>query len=492
MSASPVDLFLRVPDSVAGSPAQSSRFVRRTAASLLVLALMIAGTFGPLLARMVDNVVLQKRMRGIPKVEVAAPTDYGAHSLLTEMMRTSGKPVVPHPAYHIMLLGMQAIVERLGPTPPRLAPEDATMESLSQAVMANRWPVLATIARKYRDAAIIVSLFWCEALAAMIYLLLRRQLPVTMPWGDPLAIALSWMLMIVAPIIALAPLDGRFYLGYIGLNVLHNPTLLVIKPLAMLWFCWAAYAFPSDALLRTGVNARVICERGSSWLAIFGVALLAMLATFSKPSYTICILPAISACAGWRLLHGRRVRWNLLLAGMILPAVAVLLWQYSWQYNQTAHTLNGKTYRIVFHPLAAVSSWSQFVIYKGMLSVVFPVMVALFYARQTWQSTRMRLAWLVFAVSAAQFYLIAEEGREADGNFTWGAQIALFILFTESVMLILHRDPMFSPVGETPPLKHRLLWRLSFCAVAFVCHVGAGGYYYYHLLTGNRATNFFG
>ena len=491
MSASPIDLFLRMPESIVGSPAQASRFARRTVLSLIILALLTAGTFGPLLARMVDNVVLQKRMRGIPQVEVAAPTDYGAHSLLAELMRVTGRPVVPHPAYHIMLLGVQMGVERFGNSAPQPAPQNVTVEDLRQAVLANRWPVLAVIARKYRVAAITVSLFWCEALAGMLYLLIRRQLPPMVVWGDALAVALSWMMMIVAPIIALASFDQRYYLGYIGLNVLHNPTMIVVKPLALLWFCWAVFTFPADERSSAGIDP-TSHDRRPTWPVIFGVALLAMLATLSKPSYTICILPAVSLCAAWRLLRGGRVRWTVLFAGMIVPATAVLLWQYHWQYNQAAHTINGKTYRIVFHPLAAVSSWSQHVIWKGVLSVVFPATVAVIYAPETWRSVRLRLAWLVFAVASIQFYLIAEEGREADGNFTWGAQIALFILFAESVMLILRRDRLFATCAEKSKPRYAIPWRLALCTTAFACHVAAGIYYYHHVLTGNRALNFFG
>jgi hypothetical protein len=48
------------------------------------------------------------------------------------------------------------------------------------------------------------------------------------------------------------------------------------------------------------------------------------------------------------------------------------------------------------------------------------------------------LAWGVFIVGAGMTYLLAEEGgREYNLNFSWSAQVGLFILFVQSAMFLI-------------------------------------------------------
>ena len=50
------------------------------------------------------------------------------------------------------------------------------------------------------------------------------------------------------------------------------------------------------------------------------------------------------------------------------------------------------------------------------------------------------LAWLVFGIAAAYGYLLAEaEPNMGDGNWLWSGQVALFVLFAESVLFLRSR-----------------------------------------------------
>ena len=142
-------------------------------------------------------------------------------------------------------------------------------------------------------------------------------------------------------------------------------------------------------------------------------ALLAGAATLAKPSFTVAAVPALGL---WRVL----ARW--------LPRAVDT--------------------RAARAPIA------------------FPLCVAL--AR--WPASRrdgpLMLAWLVFVIAAAYGYLLAEaEPNTDDGNGLWSGQVALFVLFAESILFLRSRG-----FHGSPPTRR---WRRA-CALVFALHLACG------------------
>ena len=106
---------------------------------------------------------------------------------------------------------------------------------------------------------------------------------------------------------------------------------------------------------------------------------------------------------------------------------------------------------------------------KFVLSLLFPVGVYVLYFREARTSLRLNLSWLAFLVGASFTYLVAEKKRVLDGNFTWGAQVALFVLFVESVALVVRSTPVNSAGRPAPggrngspsPAVARRTWHTS-------------------------------
>jgi hypothetical protein len=85
----------------------------------------------------------------------------------------------------------------------------------------------------------------------------------------------------------------------------------------------------------------------------------------------------------------------------------------------------------------------------------------------------MIIAWLTFFFSAVQLYLLAEDGgRIVDGNFRWGAQVALLVLFVTSVRSVIQEE-----LKVELPWRQRLRSRWPVYA-SYLLHV-AGGIAYY-------------
>ena len=94
---------------------------------------------------------------------------------------------------------------------------------------------------------------------------------------------------IAVPIGLLWSLDKLLYIGYVGITTYHSPTMLFLKPFALLQFIYAYHCFKDNYPIK-------------KW-HIVAVAISSLLSTFVKPSLAICILPALFSLAAYRLLQ---------------------------------------------------------------------------------------------------------------------------------------------------------------------------------------------
>jgi hypothetical protein len=252
---------------------------------------------------------------------------------------------------------------------------------------------------------------------------------------------------LLAPVILLAPLDGRFYYGYIGLASYHNPTVHFLRPFALLSFILVLRAFEI---------------KRSSWGWIVLSAGVIILSAQAKPNYALSILPALVCMAVLWRLQRQSIDWRMLLAGAVLPGIAVLGLQSVLMFRSNG----GEQAGIVFAPLLVESDFSGYLFWKFLLSIVFPLVILAGNFRSMLKQPAVLLAWIAFLGGAVQVYGFAESGtRELHGNFRWSAQITLFLLFAVSIRWMVQN----LPAGW----KQRLpAW------AAYLAHVAAGIVYY--------------
>lgn len=264
-------------------------------------------------------------------------------------------------------------------------------------------------------------------------------------------VAWAVTLVIVTPVIAPTLLDGAYYFGYIGLANYHNPTVHVLRPLALVMFFYALSALEHP--------------RHSFW-HILVCALVFAAGTFLKPSYTVSLGPVLVGVVLVQTLVRRQpVDWRLLVLGMGLPSVLFLAPQYVITYLQ-GEPDGG----IALMPFAAARMLSGYLPLKFLMSIFFPLVVLLLNFRRVLQDRVLWLAWLVFAWGAAQFYLLIELGsRYTHANFVWGAQITLFVVFAATARFLLGR--------ETVPLRLQA-WRALLLYAAYLLHIISGVSYY--------------
>ena len=219
-------------------------------------------------------------------------------------------------------------------------------------------------------------------------------------------------LTIAAPVMALAGLDGLYYFGYIGLASYHNPTVILLRPLALFSF------------------GMLVQEIENQTRAVWGVILLSsILVAFSglvKPSYIFCLLPVAFLFSAWRWWMHKPIDLRFLTFGVFLPGFGILAVQGLMTYLLPS---SGGS-RLILAPFLVVSGYSNFLGAKLFLSILFPLAVMLFSWRNFSKDPVIQMLTLAFVFGLTQAYLLAESGdRLMDGNFLWGAQIILFLIF---------------------------------------------------------------
>ena len=132
----------------------------------------------------------------------SAEPDYAPHAGWAQQLAETGRIGAPHPLFHLLTAAVHALL----PVPSYLA------------------------------AAVVVGSAAQVGLALVLYrLILADQERPTPPeaWA-----AAGWALalMLLGPISVFTWSRHQLYLGYIMPNVFHNPTVTLLKPLAVAWF----------------------------------------------------------------------------------------------------------------------------------------------------------------------------------------------------------------------------------------------------------------
>lgn len=302
----------------------------------------------------------------------------------------------------------------------------------------------------FETDSIIAALF-CEVLTAFV--LLQWFLPALAESNlSPLKkVVIVLGLMVASPISVFWLLDRRMYLGYIGITSYHNPSIILLKPFAILQFIYAY---------------RLFTNRKLSWGQTGVAFVVSLIATFLKPSFAICIVPALGIMTLYYLAQKKPVDFRGLLFGLLVPMLGMLVWQFVITY------ITDESAGIAFIPFGVMKAYSKYLVPKLIVSILFPLSVTVLYIKRALFDVRMILSWLIFLFGAFFTYFFAETGqRFYDGNFGWSGEIALVVLFITSTLFYLETPKVY----RNSDIMLKIVW---------ASHVLFGvAYYFYCLFT---------
>lgn len=334
------------------------------------------------------------------------------------------------------------------------------------------------------DAGAVVMVVMYLALLGVLYWQLRRYLPPT--WG---AIAVGVMtalgLTIVAPINFFTP--QNLYLGYFPSHVYHNPTIIMMKPFAVLLFFAALALYGRKQTL-------------AAWWAI-PYALLTGVCLLAKPNFILAFVPALGLVTAYHLLNQARiewqqrtddddnwlgwawrtwthtpVNWTVLLGGITFPAIAILVYQsMTWT---SSGGIGVDPFRVFFEwTLHYDKNADQQILFKLVMSVAFALVVTLTHIKRALTDRMMLTAWLNLAISAAFAYLLVDYTVIAAGDFGWTGQIGAYMTFVAAAIFLAREyRTLFTQGMIGLSIDGRI--RLLACSLVLVLHVIAGIHWY--------------
>ncbi len=228
------------------------------------------------------------------------------------------------------------------------------------------------------------------------------------------------------PIAFLFPYDKHFYCGYVVSNVYHNPTILLLKFIALLHF--------------TLMCNLLICNQFHRYVnsKIFLLALFTALTIIAKPSYIITLLPAIFVLF---LIQNISKRWEgynffVVILGIVIPAMMILLWQYNFFYGAGSPNSIGFGFLEVY----SIKSQAWTLVPKLLASMAFPISVIAVMRLKLINQLEFQLSALMLLFALIYSYVLVDNvnGVGGSGNFWWSAQITNFIFLFVCIKYYLH------------------------------------------------------
>lgn len=359
------------------------------------------------------------------RVQVSLARDFVDHNMFASILATNPDALLPHFLYHVTVVGLVRII-------PFLSIDNASflvmVAAYGGAALATYWLVRWLVTFKNEAA-----------------------------WQPMLGAGLTLGLMLLGPISFVSDsFNPAEYSSLIYPNTYHNPTIAFLKPLALFVFLLLAKGI-TDARFQTGSTAVLLAG-------------LTAAATLAKPNFTIELLPALLLLVPYHYWRTRLFGWRWITGAIVLPAGLVLGWQYWFlaQSQSPSALLNADT-TFVFAPFHLyVNAWdipAYWLLPELMLSLLFPLAVYALYWRQARHMRVLNLAWIILLVALAQTYFFVEAPVASNGNLTWGAQIALFIVFAVSAGVL------WRMVTETQNKNRGWDWRFMLCGIIFGAHL---------------------
>lgn len=306
------------------------------------------------------------------------------------------------------------------------------------------------------------------------------------------SVALFFVSMLFPPKGIYLPGIEHNYLGVFTANPFHNATYMAARPftiLAYLWFAklldvyeqgysgkWRLSKCSTAAGNLTSDEAATNARQGVAMCDYVLFALFLLLATMTKPSFTIVMVGAAGLIMVWRMVRSKFQNfWSTIQLGLcFIPTFIDLLYQFKGVFVPT----EGEEGGIGFTFGKIWGLYTDNLPLAICLGVGFPLAVLVLNWKQLKTNTLFRFAWQIYLMGFAMAFFLYEKGfRWADFNFSWGYMCGIFFAFLGSMMVLLpatgqKKKPLWLALQWGP-----FLWHLA-CGIYYFIGIAQGQMYY--------------
>lgn len=253
--------------------------------------------------------------------------------------------------------------------------------------------------------------------------------------------------------------EGR-YKGVFSPNPHHNATYLAARPFAIVCF------FQFTELLQ-GYEKKFSWKKGVS----FGIFLL--LATMTKPSFTLVLVATAGVVMVYRLFRSKfaNLRNTILLGLCFVPTFLDLLYQFGGVFGPKEGAETG----VGVGWLVAWSYHCSNIPVAILAALAFPCVVLLLHHREWKRDHIYRFSVQFVLMSLGTVLLLYEKGfRVGDMNFSWGYMYGIFFAFVGASVVMV----------KSTVSRDRKWYVLVPEWAVYLLHLGCGLLYFKNSLVG--------
>ncbi len=289
-------------------------------------------------------------------------------------------------------------------------------------------------------------------------------------WGrgvllSVLAVSLFFISMLYPPRGIYLPGILFKYAGVFTANPFHNATYMAARPFAILAFLGYARILP---VYEEGIHGD---KRKIQDYVFFSLSLL--LATMTKPSFTIVLVGAAGVIMLFRMLRSgfRNFVPTLQLGLCFIPTFLDLLYQYKGVFVPEEGMEGGIGF-------CFGEVWAQYctnIPLAVCLAIGFPLLVLLLNFRELKENAMYRFSWQIYLMSFFMAFFLYEKGfRKVDFNFSWGYMYGIFFCHMGALLVLIKSTKK----KEKKPLLTGIQW------LAYLWHLACGLNYFLEFLQG--------
>lgn len=253
------------------------------------------------------------------------------------------------------------------------------------------------------------------------------------------------------------------YNGIFSPNPYHNATYLAARPFAVIAFFLAI-----DILQDYEDNDRWFRPKYISF------AIVLLVATMAKPSFTLILVCVCGFIMLWRLLRGKlkgmKAFWQFGIT--FIPTLFDLLYQYQNVFTGIASEEKG----IGVGFLVAWKTATDNIVASIFLAIAFPLTVLLFQRIRFRENRNLLFSWQFYLTGLLMLLLLYEKGyRLSHINFAWSYMYGLFFLYITSLIVLVQETRMRRQAG----------WELGLQWIVFIAHMICGVDYFWVVINGS-------
>lgn len=330
---------------------------------------------------------------------------------------------------------------------------------------------------KRPEISMVIAIVFFNAIAIIVTKIIYEKESKTYLISTFAVLCLFFLSMIYSKKFAVVGINNA-YEGVFSPNPWHNATYMAARPFMILTFYFGARVLKSYEVdfqkgndLKSNIKIYIL----------FMVSLL--LSTLAKPSYTIVHIGAAGIIMLFRLIKHRflNIRQTLLAACFYIPTFIVLLIQFGGVFARKVVT--GGEQGIGVAPFKIWSLYTQNIPVAIILACFFPFVVLVVHRKDLFFDYQYRFSWYIYISGVLMAIIFFEKGfRATHGNFFWGYICGLFIVFFESILLLL-KDTR-NALENVCKFKNRLILLIEW--ISLIIHTVMGLHYFQLLCYGNN------